>query len=95
MRSAPPDFLDHRQRHRRPARRDRARRRAADVLILTKADPSESNTGYAQGGIAAAVGDDDSPALHARTRSRAGDGLCDEARRAACWSRTARATSAS
>ena len=29
---------------------------AGDVLVLTKADPTESNTGYAQGGIAAAVG---------------------------------------
>jgi L-aspartate oxidase len=49
------------------------------VLILTKAEPSESNTGYAQGGIAAAIGDDDSPALHAADTIRAGDGLCDEA----------------
>ncbi len=49
------------------------------VLILTKADPSESNTGYAQGGIAAAIGADDSPALHAADTMRAGDGLCDEA----------------
>ena len=46
--------------------------------MLTKADPNESNTGYAQGGIAAAVGDDDSPALHAADTIRAGDGLCDE-----------------
>ncbi len=46
------------------------------VLILTKADPSESNTGYAQGGIAAAVGPDDSPELHARDTMAAGDGLC-------------------
>src|SRR5918911_242270 len=52
---------------------------AGRVLILTKADPSESNTGYAQGGIAAAVGDDDTPALHASDTVRAGDGLCDEA----------------
>ena len=52
---------------------------AGRVLILTKADPSESNTGYAQGGIAAAIGDDDSPALHAADTIRAGDGLCDEA----------------
>jgi L-aspartate oxidase len=51
---------------------------AGDVLILTKADPSESNTGYAQGGIAAAVGSDDSPALHAADTMAAGDGLCDE-----------------
>jgi L-aspartate oxidase len=47
-----------------------------DVIILTKAEPRESNTGYAQGGIAAAVGDDDSPDLHARDTMAAGDGLC-------------------
>ena len=49
------------------------------VLILTKADPTESNTGYAQGGIAAAIGADDSPELHAADTMRAGDGLCDAA----------------
>ena len=49
------------------------------VLILTKAEPTESNTGYAQGGIAVALGDDDSPALHGADTIRAGDGLCDEA----------------
>jgi L-aspartate oxidase len=48
------------------------------VLILTKAEPTESNTGYAQGGIAAAVGDDDSPALHGEDTLRAGDGLARE-----------------
>ena len=52
---------------------------AGRVLVLTKAEPAESNTGYAQGGIAAAMGDDDSPALHAADTIRAGDGLCDEA----------------
>src|SRR3989449_662414 len=52
---------------------------AGRVLILTKADPAESNTGYAQGGIAAAIGADDSPALHGADTMRAGDGLCDEA----------------
>jgi L-aspartate oxidase len=52
---------------------------AGRVLILTKAAPAESNTGYAQGGIAAAVGDDDTPSLHAADTVRAGDGLCDEA----------------
>src|SRR2546426_10636898 len=51
---------------------------AGRVLVLTKAEPAESNTGYAQGGIAAAMGDDDSPALHAADTIRAGDGLCDE-----------------
>ena len=49
------------------------------VLILTKAEPTESNTGYAQGGIAVALGDDDSPNLHAADTIKAGDGLCDEA----------------
>jgi L-aspartate oxidase len=52
---------------------------AGRVLVLTKAEPAESNTGYAQGGIAAAVGADDTPALHAADTLRAGDGLCDEA----------------
>ena len=45
-------------------------------MILTKADPRESNTGYAQGGIAAAMAADDSPELHARDTIAAGDGLC-------------------
>src|SRR5262245_32599005 len=44
--------------------------------MLTKADPRESNTGYAQGGIAAAVGPDDSPDLHFSDTIAAGDGLC-------------------
>ena len=52
---------------------------AGRVLALTKAEPAESNTGYAQGGIAAAVGPDDSPALHAQDTLAAGDGLCDAA----------------
>ena len=50
---------------------------AGSVVVLTKAAPEEGNTGYAQGGIAAAVGDDDSPALHAADTIAAGDGLCD------------------
>ncbi len=50
---------------------------AGDVIVLTKADPRESNTGYAQGGIAAALGADDSPALHAADTVGAGDGLCE------------------
>lgn len=53
--------------------------RAGRVLVLTKADPDESNTGYAQGGIAAALGPGDSPAQHAADTMAAGDGLCDEA----------------
>jgi L-aspartate oxidase len=50
--------------------------KVGDVVLLTKADPRESNTGYAQGGIAAALGADDSPDLHARDTIAAGDGLC-------------------
>ena len=46
-----------------------------DVLVLTKADPTESNTGYAQGGIAAAIAPDDSPRQHAVDTVNAGDGL--------------------
>jgi L-aspartate oxidase len=51
---------------------------AGSVLILTKSEPREGNTGYAQGGIAAAVGAGDSPELHAQDTIAAGDGLCDE-----------------
>lgn len=51
---------------------------AGRVCVLTKAGTGESNTGYAQGGIAAAVGEDDSVALHAADTIAAGDGLCDE-----------------
>jgi L-aspartate oxidase len=51
--------------------------RSGDVLVLTKANPSESNTDYAQGGIAAAVGPGDTPAQHAADTMAAGDGLCD------------------
>ncbi len=50
-----------------------------DVVVLTKAGPTESNTGYAQGGIAAALGSDDSPELHAHDTIVAGDGLCSDA----------------
>jgi L-aspartate oxidase len=52
---------------------------AGDVVILTKAEPEEGNTGYAQGGVAAAIGPDDSTDLHAADTLAAGDGLCDEA----------------
>jgi len=50
----------------------------ARVVILTKADPGAGSTGYAQGGIAAAVAADDSPARHAADTIAAGDGLTDE-----------------
>jgi len=46
-------------------------------VILTKSDLTESNTRYAQGGIAAAIGDDDSPYRHYLDTLRAGGGLVD------------------
>lgn len=47
------------------------------VLLLTKAGLEDSNTNHAQGGIAAALGADDSPALHWRDTLVAGAGLSD------------------
>ncbi|MBC8162606.1 MAG: L-aspartate oxidase [Roseiflexaceae bacterium] len=47
------------------------------VLVLTKAALEESNTRYAQGGIAAAIAPSDSPALHLEDTLAAGAGLCD------------------
>ena len=52
---------------------------AGRVVILTKADATESNTGYAQGGIAAALAPDDSVERHVADTLAAGAGLCDEA----------------
>jgi L-aspartate oxidase len=46
------------------------------VAVVTKKDQPESNTNYAQGGIAAALAPDDSPDLHARDTYIAGAGLC-------------------
>ncbi|MEO0050580.1 MAG: FAD-dependent oxidoreductase, partial [candidate division WOR-3 bacterium] len=46
-----------------------------NVLIVTKKDSAESNTNYAQGGIAAAVADDDNPRLHYEDTIRVGAGL--------------------
>jgi L-aspartate oxidase len=50
-----------------------------DVLVLTKAHLEDCNTYYAQGGIAAALTEVDSPAVHYRDTMVAGDGLCDPA----------------
>jgi L-aspartate oxidase len=47
------------------------------VLILTKGSIDDCNTKYAQGGIAVAMGKDDSPDLHFKDTMAAGDGLCD------------------
>jgi L-aspartate oxidase len=51
----------------------------ARVALLTKAALGESNTRYAQGGLAAPVGLDDDPALQLRDTITAGAGLVDEA----------------
>jgi L-aspartate oxidase len=47
------------------------------VLVLTKGSIDECNTKYAQGGIAAAVGPDDSADLHLEDTVTAGAGLVD------------------
>ena len=49
------------------------------VLLVTKAQVDEGSTRWAQGGIAAALADDDSPAEHELDTLVAGAGLCDPA----------------
>src|SRR5690349_18054354 len=48
------------------------------VAIVTKKDRAESNTNYAQGGIAAVTSKEDSMELHVRDTLEAGAGLCKE-----------------
>src|SRR5271154_1076077 len=48
------------------------------VAIVTKKNRAESNTNYAQGGIASVTGKDDSFELHVRDTLEAGAGLCKE-----------------
>ena len=48
------------------------------MLCLAKREVTESNTQYAQGGIAAALSDDDEVSLHLEDTLKAGDGLCNE-----------------
>ena len=47
------------------------------VAIFTKKDKAESNTNYAQGGIAAVTSAGDDLDKHVRDTLEAGDGLCD------------------
>src|SRR5512140_2630113 len=47
------------------------------VLCLAKRELSESNTQYAQGGVAAALSDEDEVSLHLQDTLSAGDGLCN------------------
>ena len=49
------------------------------VAIITKKDSAESNTNYAQGGIAAVTSQSDDVAMHVADTLDAGDGLCDSA----------------
>lgn len=49
---------------------------AREVLIITKGKLRETNTGLAQGGIAAAIDDDDKPLYHYQDTLNAGAGLC-------------------
>ncbi|MBD2848409.1 L-aspartate oxidase [Paenibacillus sp. IB182496] len=46
------------------------------VLMITKKSVLDSNTRYAQGGIAAVIAEDDSPAYHRQDTLIAGAGLC-------------------
>jgi L-aspartate oxidase len=48
------------------------------VLVVTKKGRAESNTNYAQGGIACVMDSDDSFAQHVKDTLDAGAGLCDE-----------------
>jgi len=47
------------------------------VLVLTKGSIDDCNTKYAQGGIAVAMGEEDSPELHFKDTVAAGAGLSD------------------
>jgi L-aspartate oxidase len=54
-----------------------ALRAKGTVCILTKGEITDSNTSWAQGGIAAAVGEADDWELHERDTLIAGAGICD------------------
>src|ERR1041385_8403750 len=51
---------------------------AGRVLVLVKREIADSSTQMAQGGIAAALSDEDEISLHLQDTLNAGDGLCNE-----------------
>ena len=51
--------------------------RAGSVLVVTKVRVDDGSTRWAQGGVAAALGADDSPLDHEKDTLEAGVGLCD------------------
>jgi L-aspartate oxidase len=53
-------------------------RAGARVTVLTKDRREESNTEYAQGGVAVALSEEDEVSLHEEDTVAAGAGLCDE-----------------
>src|SRR5215212_5353875 len=53
-------------------------RAGARVTVLTKDRREESNTEYAQGGVAVALSEEDEASLHEEDTLAAGAGLCDE-----------------
>jgi L-aspartate oxidase len=57
-----------------------ALRLAPEPVVLLSKGPlgTGSSSAWAQGGLAASLGDDDDPALHLADTLAAGDGLCDE-----------------
>jgi len=50
---------------------------AGRVLVLAKREVTDSSTQYAQGGIAAALSDEDEISLHLQDTLNAGDGVCN------------------
>jgi succinate dehydrogenase / fumarate reductase flavoprotein subunit len=54
-----------------------AKRAGASVALITKVHPLRTNSGIAQGGLNAPLGQDDSPEKFAADTLDAGDGLCE------------------
>src|SRR6266498_4539962 len=50
----------------------------ACIVVIDKGEAGAGSSPLAQGGLAAAVGPEDSPELHAKDTILAGAGICDE-----------------